>query len=58
MLIKRIIDKNKLLPQPVLVVCMPGANTVLGQEEVLKADPDDYTLLTHHNAMVNAHALA
>jgi len=57
MLVKSIVDKNELLPQPMVVVCMPGANTILGQEEVLKANPDGYTLLAHHNAMLNAHAI-
>jgi tripartite-type tricarboxylate transporter receptor subunit TctC len=57
MLLKKFIDKKKLLSEPVVVVAMPGANTVLGQEEVLKAKPDGHTILLHHNAMVNAAAL-
>jgi tripartite-type tricarboxylate transporter receptor subunit TctC len=57
MLIKGIIEKKDLLPEPMVVVCMPAAATLLGQEEVLKAAPDGYTLLIHHNAMLNNHAL-
>lgn len=57
MLIKSIIDKYKLLPKPAIVVCMPDAATLQGQEEVLKADPDGYTILIHHNAMINGYAL-
>ena len=57
MLIKSIVKKENLLSQPMVVVCMPAAATLMGQEEVLKADPDGYTLLIHHNAMLNNKAL-
>lgn len=57
MLAKKIIEEKKLLSKPIVVQCMPAANTVQGQEEVLKASPDGYTLLVHHNAMVNGYAI-
>ena len=47
-----IIQKNNFLPQPILVVNMPGANTMNGLNAVLGAKPDGYTLLLHHTDMV------
>ncbi len=48
-----VIQKNKLLPQTILVVNMPGANTMNGLRAVLDAKPDGYTLLLHHTDMVS-----
>lgn len=48
-----IIQKYKLLPQPIVVVNMPGANTMNGLNAVLDAKPDGYTLLLHHTDMVS-----
>jgi len=48
-----IIQKYKLLPQPIVVVNMPGANTMNGLNAVLSAKPDGYTLLLHHTDMVS-----
>lgn len=47
-----IIQAKKLLPQPVLVVNIPGANTQEGLRNVLRSKPDGYTLLLHHSAFV------
>lgn len=57
LLLKELIEKNKLLPKSIVVTCMPNAGTLEGQEEVLNAKPDGYTLLIHHNAMLNGYAL-
>jgi tripartite-type tricarboxylate transporter receptor subunit TctC len=57
MLVKSIVAKEKLLPKPMIVICMPAAATLQGQEEVLKAAPNGYTMLVHHNAMLNNYAL-
>lgn len=48
-----IIQKYKLLPQPIVVVNMPGANTMNGLNAVLGSKPDGYTLLLHHTDMVS-----
>ena len=50
--IAEIIQKHKLLPQTVLVVNMPGANTMNGLRAVNEAKPDGYTLLLHHTDLV------
>ncbi len=57
LMIKSAAETNKLMRQPFIVVCMPNAATLEGQEEVLNAAPDGYTLLVHHNAMINNYAL-
>ncbi len=50
--ITEIIQKYKLLPQTVLVVNMPGANTMNGLRAVNEAKPDGYTFLIHHTDLV------
>ena len=53
----KIIRDKKLLPQPVVVVNIPGANTSEGLRAAMRADPDGYTLLLHHSAFVTMKAL-
>ena len=53
----KIIRDKKLLPQPVVVVNIPGANTQEGLRAAMRADPDGYTLLLHHSAIVTMKAL-
>lgn len=52
-----IIQKRKLLTQPVIVVNIPGANTQEGLRAAMQAKPDGYTLLLHHSAFVTMKAL-
>jgi tripartite-type tricarboxylate transporter receptor subunit TctC len=40
-----------ILPQPVVVVNMPGAGTTTGSREVQQAVPDGYTMLLIHQAL-------
>ncbi|MCC8180534.1 MAG: tripartite tricarboxylate transporter substrate binding protein [Planctomycetes bacterium] len=47
-----VIKKNGYLPQDVLVVNMPGANTMNGLNAVKNARADGYTLLLHHSDIV------
>lgn len=46
---------QKYVKQPVVVVAKPGAGTVLGTMEVIKADPDGYTLGLFSNALIASH---
>lgn len=55
--IKEVSESLGLMKKPFIAVCMPNAATLEGQEEVLYADPDGYTILMHHNAMINGYAL-
>ena len=56
-MISSIAEKYKLTDQAVIVTNIAGAGTKTGISTVVKADPDGYTLLVHHNAMVTAAAL-
>ena len=57
LMVKDASEKLNLMKNPFIAVCMPNAATLEGQEEVLYADPDGYTILIHHNAMINGYAL-
>lgn len=57
LMIKDASEKLGLMKYPFITVCMPNAATLEGQEEVLNAEPDGYTILMHHNAMINNYAL-
>lgn len=46
-----IIKKEGLLDTNVNVVNLPGANTRIGLEEVLKAEADGHTILLHHSTL-------
>jgi len=46
---------QKHLKQPVVVVDKPGAGTVLGTMEVIKAAPDGYTLGLFSNGLIASH---
>ena len=52
-----IIQQKKLLPVSVLVVNIPGGNTVDCLNNVKSAKPDGYTLTLHHTALVTMEAL-
>jgi tripartite-type tricarboxylate transporter receptor subunit TctC len=52
-----IIQQKKLLPVPVIVVNMPGGNTVDCLNTFKAAKADGYTLLFHHTALVTMEAL-
>lgn len=57
LVVKEVSEKLGLMKNPFITVCMPNAATLEGQEEVLNAKPDGYTILMHHNAMINGYAL-
>jgi tripartite-type tricarboxylate transporter receptor subunit TctC len=52
-----VITEEKLLPQPVLVVNMNGANTVEALNTVVNADPDGHTLFIHQTAFLGQYHL-
>lgn len=52
-----VLQARKLLPQPVIVVNIPGGNTLEGLRNAMRAKPDGYTLLLHHSAFVTMKAL-
>lgn len=52
-----VLQARKLLPQPVIVVNIPGGNTLEGLHNAMRAKPDGYTLLLHHSAFVTMKAL-
>ena len=56
-MISSIAEQQKLTGVSIIVSNIPGAGTKNGISSVVKADPDGYTLLVHHNAMVTAAAL-
>lgn len=48
------INDNNLLPQPVVVVNMPGGGTTIGSRDVRDADADGYRLLFSHQTLITA----
>lgn len=56
-MISSISEQQKLTDVSIIVSNISGAGTKNGISAVVKADPDGYTLLVHHNAMVTAAAL-
>lgn len=53
---KNTIDKNELLPTPVVVKNMDGAGATVGSRYVKDAKPDGYTILLLHDAILTAKA--
>lgn len=52
--LKQAIEKHELLPQPLVIVNVPGAGATVGSRRVKHSDPDGYTLLLLHEAIVTA----
>lgn len=50
--IKRAIEENDLLPQPLVIVNVGGAGGTIGSRRVLAANPDGYTVLLLHDAIL------
>lgn len=53
-IIKAGIDKNHLLPQPLVIINRPGGSSTIGSRYVRDAKPDGYTLLMLHDALITA----
>lgn len=52
--LKQAIEDHELLPQPLVIVNVPGAGATIGSRRVKNAEPDGYTLLLLHEAIVTA----
>ncbi|MCA9120173.1 MAG: tripartite tricarboxylate transporter TctB family protein [Planctomycetaceae bacterium] len=52
--LKQAIEDHQLLPQPLVIVNVPGAGATIGSRRVKNAEPDGYTLLLLHEAIVSA----
>ncbi len=53
-IIERAIDENDLLPQPLVIINQKGAGATIGSRRVKDAEPDGYTLLVLHDAIITA----
>ncbi|MEO1524905.1 MAG: tripartite tricarboxylate transporter substrate-binding protein [Planctomycetota bacterium] len=53
-LIQQAIESNDLLPQPMVVLNVPGAGGTIGSRRVKNARPDGYTLLLLHEGILTA----
>ena len=51
---KKAITDEGLLPQPLVIINVPGAGATIGSRRVKNALPDGYTLLILHDAMFTA----
>lgn len=53
-IIKKTVDDEALLPQPLVIINVAGAGATIGSRRVKNAKPDGYTLLILHEAIVTA----
>jgi tripartite-type tricarboxylate transporter receptor subunit TctC len=51
---KKAIEDNDLLPQPIVIINLDGAGATIGSRRVKNARPDGYTILLLHEAIVTA----
>lgn len=55
--ISRIIEEKKILPQPVVVLNVPGAGSAVGTRQLKDSPPDGYTILISHQAAITAQVM-
>lgn len=55
--VQKAIDENNLLSEPLVVANADGAGGAVGSRQVLKSDPDGYTILQIHQEMFAASAI-
>ena len=53
-IIKRGIETNDLLPVPIVIQNVPGAGATIGSRRVRDKEPDGYTVLLLHEAIITA----
>jgi len=51
------INERNLLPQPLVVVNVPGAGSTIAGRQAIEAEPDGYTLIHWHHQMLIANAM-
>ena len=54
-IIERAISDDELLPVPIVIQNLGGGSGTIGSREVKDADPDGYSLLMHHNALLGTY---
>ncbi len=52
--IARIMEENKILPQPVVILNVAGAGSAVGSRQVKDSPPDGYTYLISHQAIITS----
>ncbi|MCA9137154.1 MAG: tripartite tricarboxylate transporter TctB family protein [Planctomycetales bacterium] len=53
-IIQSAIEENQLLPEPLVIINVPGAGGTIGSRRVKNARPDGYTLLLLHDGILTA----
>ena len=53
-IIQKAIEDNQLLPQPLVVINVPGAGGTIGSQRATNAAPDGYTILNLHQGILTA----
>ncbi|MEZ5861155.1 MAG: tripartite tricarboxylate transporter substrate binding protein [Geminicoccaceae bacterium] len=56
-LLQKVIEKNHLLAQPIVVVNVPGAGGTIGGRQVKDAEPDGYTIGIWHLGLLTTAAM-
>lgn len=55
-ILQKAIEDHQLLPQPLVIINVPGAGGTVGSRRVKNARPDGYTLLLLHEGMLTSQA--
>lgn len=53
-ILQKAIKDNELLPQPIVILNVPGAGGTIGSRQVMESEPDGYTLLCLHEGIISA----
>ena len=53
-IIQKAIQENDLLPQPIVIINVPGAGGTIGSRQAMEAKPDGYTFLCLHEGIMSA----
>ena len=53
-ILQKAIEENDLLPQPIVIINVPGAGGTIGSRQVMESKPDGYTLLCLHEGIISA----